>query len=178
MPKRAPIIEGDTVRLMLTRGKAALIDAVDADLALLNWCASPCRHKWYASHVSRPRRRTVYLHREIAARFCGDISDKEIDHVDGDGLNCRRSNLRPCTRGQNLCNRGKQKNNSSGFKGVFRYRKNGQWFAQIRVSGRVVRLGSFPSPGLASEAYQRAASFYHGEFAFKSTPQAGEKAEA
>ncbi|EHE2320718.1 hypothetical protein JNE51_004428 [Salmonella enterica] len=75
----------------------------------------------------------------------------------------RFSNLRGATQQQNLMNAGAQRNNTTGFKGV--YRKRGKYAASISVNGKTVHLGSHDTPLEAFRAYQEAAERYHGEFA-------------
>ena len=86
-----------------------------------------------------------------------------IDHIDGDRDNNAILNLREATKSLNGANRGKQANNSSGYKGV--KKRYHRWIAQIHVGGRNRYLGSFSSPEDASSAYERAALAEYGEFA-------------
>jgi hypothetical protein len=86
-----------------------------------------------------------------------------IDHRDGNPANNRWSNLRCATRSENSHNRGLQRNNTSGFKGVSLHK--GKWRAQIRKDGRIRVLGAFPTPQEAHAAYVAAARELFGEFA-------------
>jgi hypothetical protein len=88
----------------------------------------------------------------------------EIDHIDGARQNDRWRNLREASRGQNLCNRSKPKNNTSGFKGVCRHLKGEKWRAQIGVASKRISLGCYETPQAAHRAYVRAAKKLHGEF--------------
>lgn len=96
----------------------------------------------------------------------------QTDHRDGKSLNNTRGNLRKANDFENARNAGKQRNNTSGFKGVTK--RNGKWRAQIggRVNGKrfVVHLGVFDSPEEAALAYDRAAVERHGEFAYLNFP--------
>ena len=107
------------------------------------------------------KQKTVYLHREML----GACSDELVDHKDGDGLNCRRSNLRIATRGQNMANTGPNRTNTSGVRGVSRDRETGKWVARIRVNGKTHWLGRFEQIKDAASAYERAARHHFGEFA-------------
>lgn len=90
-----------------------------------------------------------------------------VDHINGNGLDNRRCNLRVCSHGENMRNRTMNRNNRSGYKGVyFDPDKNGRpWRAQIRANGRKHSLGRFDTAEQAYEAYQKAAERLHGEFA-------------
>jgi hypothetical protein len=91
----------------------------------------------------------------------GEMAD-ELDHIDGDGLNNKISNLRPCTRSQNCANR-RAVSNASGYRGV--YRERNKWRAQIRTNGVTTSLGSFDDPVEAHAAYVAKAREIFGEFA-------------
>lgn len=80
----------------------------------------------------------------------------EIDHINRDKHDNRASNLRLVTRNQNGANRGMLKNNSVGFKGV--YRAGGRLRAEIMICGVKHRLGYFANAGAAARAYDLAAT--------------------
>jgi hypothetical protein len=88
-----------------------------------------------------------------------------VDHRDLDRTNNRWNNLRRATRSTNAANTRRQRNNTSGFKGVYPHHKTGRWYAQIRKDGRGYYLGSFATPQAAHEAYAAAARELFGEFA-------------
>jgi len=87
------------------------------------------------------------------------------DHINGNGLDNRRSNLRVCTPSQNKMNSKTYRTNKSGFKGVSFYKRDRNWSAQITMNFKKVHLGYFSTPGLAHVAYCNAALKLHGEFA-------------
>ena len=95
----------------------------------------------------------------------GEPDGMELDHINTDKLNNRRSNLRVCTRQQNNCNTNKQSNNTSGFKGVSFFKRDQKFVAQIGINGKKRHLGYFATPEAAHEAYSQAALQHHGEFA-------------
>jgi hypothetical protein len=103
----------------------------------------------------------IYFHRIVIIPEKG----KDIDHIDGNGLNNIKSNLRICTHAQNLFNRGKNKNNTSGFKGVVWYPRTSKWKAQIMYQRKMFHIGLFSTPEEASEAYKNRAIQLFGEFA-------------
>lgn len=88
-----------------------------------------------------------------------------VDHEDTDPSNDRWSNLRIATPVQNGCNRPRQRNNTTGFKGVTREKSTGKFVAQIFVRKRHIMLGRFLTAEAAHAAYCRAAEDLHGEFA-------------
>jgi hypothetical protein len=91
---------------------------------------------------------------------------KHIDHIDGNGLNNRRANLRKCTRSQNISNRRViQKNNTTGFKGVYFDSKKKLYRTMIGAKGVRYRGGRFKSPIDAAKKYNELAVKHHGEFA-------------
>lgn len=87
-----------------------------------------------------------------------------IDHINMVKDDNRLSNLREVTRSQNAVNTGKQKNNTSGFKGVTYNKANDRWIAQIKEQGVPIYLGSFKNKVDAAFAYQMYAAKIRGEF--------------
>jgi len=155
------------IEIPLTRGKVALIDDCDAHLATHRWYAHRTRSapRWYAArHAPREGggRRTLLLHREILG-----ITDPAIegDHIDGNGLDCRRHNLREATNQQNQANRGVPANNTSGYKGVHWHRARQKWQALIKIAGKQRYLGLFATREEAACAYDAAALEALGDFA-------------
>lgn len=87
-----------------------------------------------------------------------------IDHINGDRIDNRISNLRPATYSENRINtRGAR--GASGFKGVIWSAQRDKWIAEIKANGVRKYLGSFENPEEASAAYKTAAKCLHGEFA-------------
>ncbi len=164
--------------IQLTRGKVALIDDEDYEaFSAFTWHASTTGWTFYARRnietASSPQRqRTVRMHRELVGAPRGVV----VDHIDGNGLNNQRANLRVASHRQNLNNRGKNANNTSGYKGVSINKKTGLWVAQITEESRRVNLGYFKDPASAARAYDAAARLHHGEFARLNFPQPHERA--
>jgi hypothetical protein len=139
----------------------ALVDDEDFDF-LNQW-------KWEYSHGyarrSKPINGQYSMHRVVVNPPKG----VELDHIDGNKLNNQKSNLRFATRSENGFNRGKNKSNTSGYKGVFwggdDSKRVKKWKAQITVNRKVHYLGRFLTKEEASLAYKEAAKKYHGEFA-------------
>lgn len=103
------------------------------------------------------------MHREIMGITDPKIS---IDHIDGNGLNNQKSNLRICTHSQTMGNRNRNKNSNNKFKGVcFRKDKGNVFYASIGINGIRKHIGSYESEIEAALAYNVAASFAFREFA-------------
>lgn len=104
---------------------------------------------------------TVYLHRLIM----GEPRGKKVDHINGNGLDNRRSNLRVTTHKLNLANQRAQLGRSSKYKGVAWNKRSQRWEAYIKVDGRKYNLGLFATEKAAANAYDLAALEAWGEFA-------------
>lgn len=159
-------IEGNIAYVPLTKGYVATIDAADVPLVEgFNWCAF-VTPRWtvYAGRGSSHddgKHLAIRMHRVII----GAAHGLAVDHIDGNGLNNRRSNLRLATRAQNQHNRGVRADSASGLKGVLRHALTGRWRAYIRVDGKKIHLGYFDTAEAAHAAYSAAAHRLHGEFA-------------
>jgi hypothetical protein len=103
----------------------------------------------------------VRLHRFILGLVTND--GKVVDHKDGNRCNNKRDNLRLCTRSQNNINARKKSNNTSGFKGVTKYRN--KWNAKIEYGGKYEHLGIYHDKIEAAKAYDKKASELFKEFA-------------
>lgn len=88
-----------------------------------------------------------------------------VDHINGDGLDNRRSNLRLGTQSQNLANSRKRSGTTSSFKGVSFHRASGKWRAYIKQHRKQFHLGLFESESEAAEAYRAKAREIYGGFA-------------
>jgi hypothetical protein len=158
-----------TINIPLTRGYSTVVDAIDADLAKVKWQVQIAPRSKYATRVvftSRTESHREMLHRLILERMLDRkmIKGECVDHINGDGLDNRRENLRLATHAQNMHNSQKPINNSSGYKGVDWSKGDGKWRARIAVNGKRKGLGLYNTPEAAHEAYQRAAKELHGEF--------------
>lgn len=154
----------------LTQGQVTIIDKKDFKLvSKFKWCAGLAPNgKFYAkSTVYRKKKKNIYLHRLIKNAKKG----QEIDHINGLSLDNRQENLRLTTRSENQRNRGFQKNNKSGFKGVCKRKDRDDWLSQIKHLGKVIHLGYFSSKKEAALAYDRAARKLHGKFAHFNFPK-------
>lgn len=156
------------VRINLTRGRIAIVDDRDAWVADLGWMAKPIKRQSGGFYAYRMRGRTsLYMHRLILDAPAGLL----VDHVNGDGLDNRRCNIRLATASQNLMNR--KSTSATGFRGVEpTYRTAKPWRACLYEGKRRVHLGTFRTVIEAAAAYDRAASAKYGSFAMLNFPAA------
>lgn len=150
------------IQIKLTRGLHAAIDAEDYQLISLHkWRVNASRDgKLYASA-------TINGKLTLMHRYLKGATDRktQIDHIDNDGLNNRRNNLRVCNHSANNCNKGVIKSNTSGYKGVSWHKRSRKWEAYIAKDSKKTTLGYFTEVKEAAKAYNGAALVFHGEFA-------------
>lgn len=142
--------------IALLHGSVAIVDDADyANLAALKW-----RESYKHGHTYAETGRRALMHRIIMNPAKG----LHVDHINGNGLDNRRSNLRVVTSSQNQMNRGLPKNNKSGHKGVHWSKLGKRWHAAIVVDRKKNFLGTFTDKEKAAAAYREAAEKLHGEF--------------
>lgn len=147
------------MRIELTRGKFAIID--DDDYFWIKAWKWSCNDQGYARRIRKVKGKCheVRMHRAIVAAPLG----LDVDHIDGNRLNNRKSNLRLSTRSQNHFNRKPRQKTASGYKGVS-WSKD-RWMVRVVIGGRSKNIGKFNCKHDAAEAYNAAASREYGEFA-------------
>ena len=156
---------GGTIEIPLAGGEVALIDAEDLEkVSPYRWhvkhSGTKPWHPLYAETVLWPSNKHLKMHRVItdAPRAL------TVDHINGNGLDNRKANLRLCTHQQNLMN-AKPRRHSSRYKGVHKTRE-GAWVSQIRHNGKRMYVGRFCREEEAARAYNAAARRLFGEFAW------------
>lgn len=163
-----------TMEIKLTQGFVTLVDDEDYE-QLQAW-------KWYAQVLPSGR---VYAQRRvctpgprkaIAITLAAQVlwipvgSPLIVDHINHDGLDNQRSNLRLCNQSQNQGNRRKQQGTSSPYKGVYREKGRGKWRALIYLNDSKRHLGCFTDEIEAAKAYDEAALAQWGDFACLNFP--------
>lgn len=128
-----------------------------------------CRSRFHATTQGRSGNvyaqskingKTVYMHRLV-------LNPQQIvDHINGDGLDNRRENLRACSYGENNKNSKTRSDNQTGIKGVHIEKRTNMFTSNIRSDGVSYHLGTFATKAAAQEAYEKAAKIHHGEFAY------------
>lgn len=146
----------------------ALIDESDyEELSQYTWYVQKHGRTYRAFRTEYERKdgkkinqKTIYLSRSILKPKKG-----MIDHIDGNGLNNRRSNLRLCTHQQNCCNRPLRTGSFSGAQGIKWDRTNKRWKAYVSIKKKRLLVGNYIDKREAIVARNVAASFAYGEFA-------------
>ena len=155
------------VFIPLTKSKWTVINESDAvEVTQYNWFCRKGKNTSYASrHKPGTRGGQIHMHQAIFA--CPD--GLERDHIDRNGLNNTRGNIRIATRSQNQANT--RHTNQTGFRGTYlSSRQPDTWYAQARIGGKLTHLGTFSRPVDAAKAYDEAILREFGEFAVLNFP--------
>ena len=167
-------------RIPLTQGKFAIVDPEDyAWLSQYKWQARKDGPSYYAARTFNinGKKFNRQMHREIILRHSPDAcsllnSDLVVDHINNNGLDNRKVNLRIVTQRQNCWNsRAKFISRSSRYKGVSWHSKMRKWVSKISIDGKSVHLGYFDNEIAAAKAYDAAAKKHRGQYAYLNFPQ-------
>lgn len=143
----------------LSQNKFALVDRADFDwLNQWNWSAVNAKHTFYATRGVKLPGKIFSQHLSMHRQIMDAPGGTEVDHINGDGLDNRRSNLRIVTRTENMRSRKTFRNSKSGFKGVQYNPVNGRWKATLNI-------GTFDRAEEAARAYDGVARKLFGAFA-------------
>ena len=157
-------------KIKLTQGMFALVDNCDyPEMSNYRWYALKNGNTWYAArNVGKcPHRKKVLMHRQIL----GALPGQQCDHMNHNGCDNRRMNIRLCTSAQNRMNERPRKGGSSKFKGVSFNKECRKWKAQITLNGKRKHLGYFTKEIDAVKARDDAERELFGEFANPNFPQ-------
>lgn len=94
----------------------------------------------------------------------GNLPEMDVDHINGNPSDNRIENLRLATHQQNMCNRKKRRDNTSGYPGVYFNKAANKWRACIRVEGRRIHLGYFKTAQEEHDKYVEASKNYHSQY--------------
>lgn len=168
-------VDGRTCRIEIEQGYSATINLGDKELVTPYSWRLLRGHNGKVYAYAQTKSGPVYMHRLIARTPVG----RETDHINGDGLDNRRSNLRVATCSQNSANMWKPRRSdgssaTSRFKGVTWDRSRSKWQAKITVDQHCKSLGRYDSEEEAARAYDAAAVTHWGTFARLNFPSNGE----
>ncbi len=163
----------DVTEILLNTGLISFIDNCDKDLSQFKWHVAKTHNPLYAMRTlhfwvnDKRRTKKLIMHRLIMSRVLNrDLDRCEIvDHINGNTMDNRRSNLRLTTYFGNTTNSKRRKDNTSGYKGVIWSKQRNKWQARIKSKGHVYHIGYFNDPRSAHEAYKIKATELFGEFA-------------
>jgi hypothetical protein len=156
---RSTANETPFIEVRMRSGHIVIIDLQDASLLDdPSWYVNRCGN---IDYVHRRYQKPHGLHQVIL----GVDDGYEIDHINGSGLDNRRSNLRRATHAQNMANRPVSKSNKCGFKGVYWDSRWKKWRADIKKDGKTIHIGSYLTAEEAAVAYDATATSLFGEFA-------------
>lgn len=173
-----------TIKLNGSKELFALVDDTDFDkLIQFKWYPIKGKNTYYAQRFPRKGdkyygiKKSIAMHRDIL-----NMENKKtlVDHIDGNGLNNQKNNIREASYSQNNANRASVKNSSSKYLGVHRINnkekftlKDGtikiyywtSYQASIKIGGKFLFRKTFKNEEDAAIAYNEAAIIHHGEFA-------------
>lgn len=169
-------IDKSTIELELTQDQTCLIDAYDYDLVK--------EYRWFYNKPKNSNSGYVLTNIRIDGkqkilkmhRLLMSFPDKslDIDHINRNGCDNRRCNLRICTHQENQMNTSKQKNNKSNYKGVYFHKRDKKYISSIRFNKKLIHLGYFEDPIEAAKAYDKKAKELFKEFAVLNFPKVSE----
>jgi hypothetical protein len=145
----------------LSHGKSAIVD--ESDFYILSQNRWKFNNRGYAVRLKREdgKCKTISMHRVILNALPGQI----VDHINGDPLDNRKSNLRIVNNSQNSWNLRTPSSSSTGYKGVTSEKKTGKYVAHITFKNKTIKLGTFESKHDAARMYNFWANDLFGEFA-------------
>ncbi len=158
-------LDNGMIVITLTQGRSTTIDDTDKDLSDMKWCSEKAYNTCYATR--RVNTEKVRMHRIIMSRILNRelLPGEQVDHIDGNGLNNRRYNLRLASNAQNQFNASARRNGSSRYKGVYYDKHAKKWVAHICIRYANIWIGLFDSENDAARAYNGDAIKFFGEFA-------------
>ena len=161
---KCELVDGNTVVVYDSKGRTFLISPCDIELIE--------RYTWHINSKGYVRRHggkengkwvKSYLHRDILK----PSEAEQVDHVNGNKADNRRTNLRLCSNMQNQYNRPVRRHNTSGATGVWFRKITGNWVAEIKADGKKKTIGEFKNKSDAIQAREAAEILYFKEFKYR-----------
>jgi len=157
-------------KIVTSNGMETLVDDEDyIELSKYKWCAywNKTSKSWYVIRTDYTNgKTTIYMARYILN--CPD--DMQVDHINHDTMDNRKSNLRICYKFENIRNRKWNDNNTSGYKGVYWHKRDRKWRSQYGINKTRKYIGSYNNPIVAALMYDDVVSKVYGEFASLNFP--------
>lgn len=155
-------------KIKLTQGQFALVDDRDYEwLSQWKWYARKTYSSFYAARMASVKenigKKMIHMHREILG--ISNLPNIIPDHIDNNGLNNQRHNLRIAGFSENMANRRSFKNSTSKYLGVSWYKESKKWRTTIQKNKKFKHIGLFNNETDAALAYNNAALKIHGQFA-------------
>lgn len=151
--------------IKLTKGFVTQVDDEDYEyLNQLKWHVYKRHNTFYAQHtvtLINGNRTNIQMHRLIM----NPPNNMQIDHINHNGLDNQKNNLRICTQSQNSMNQNSHKNSSSKYKGISWHKLRSKWESQIKYKGKHIHIGLYKTEVEAAKAYDEKAKELFGEFA-------------
>lgn len=141
--------------VLLTQGKKAIVDDEDYDrVSKLKW-------QYHTGGYAKSGVKTIRLHRFIL----NAPPNLEVDHINGNKLDCRKSNIRLCSRKQNVRSVPKRKDTTNKYKGTHFLKHRNKWISRIQIDGKRINSGYFNTEKEAAERYNSLAKRFFGDYA-------------
>lgn len=158
----------DTAIVLASPNLVVVVDLEDLELVSerkWRYCGQYAATASWKADRQQGAKFNIYLHRLVMGEPY--TSSPRFDHKNGNKFDCRKSNLRPATRGQNAVNTPLRANNTTGYRGVWKRRGNftKPWVSRIMANYKCIYLGQYATPEEAALAYNKAALQHFGEFA-------------
>ena len=158
-------------QIQIAKGKFAIVDDEDYESLIKHkWSLSIGTNRTYYAHRRKKSKEIINGESHMISMHCSILKAPygfQIDHINGNGLDNRKCNLRIASRSENQRNSQKRIDNTSGYKGVYldKGARHKRWKAQICVNSKRINLGRYHFPEQAAQAYDDAARKYFGDFA-------------
>lgn len=155
----------NTKLIPLTQGKYAIVDEMDYEwLSQWKWNYHKFGYAIRTQHICITDNKQIKVGIRMHRLIMDAADGLDVDHINGDTIDNRRSNLRVCSRSENMMNQRKTRGTSK-YKGVYWNAERKKWMARLKIDKKTIFLGRFLSQEDAALAYNNAATQYFGEFA-------------